>query len=115
MSEITASLSVLFAAVLAASAIRKLTHVASVVESYRRAGVPEHRLNLLATVLLAAAAGLVGGIVLPELGVLTAGCLILYFGTAIAFHVRNGDARHLVSPVAHLTLAFAVLFLHLAG
>jgi hypothetical protein len=114
MFEIAATLSVLFAAVLAASAIRKLTHAASVVESYRLAGVPEDRLNLLATILLAAAVGLLGGVVMRPLGLLTAGCLVAYFGAAISFHVRSGDRRHLASPVAHLAAAFVVLVLHVA-
>ncbi|MEW6224750.1 MAG: DoxX family protein [Chloroflexota bacterium] len=114
MWEITAAISILFAAVLAASAIRKLTHAPGVVTSYRLAGVPEERLNLLAAVLLAAAGGLVVGVALPPLGVLTAGCLVAYFGTAIGFHLRSGDVRHLPSPVAHLAVALAILALHVA-
>ena len=114
MWEITAATSVLFAAVLAASAIRKLTHAAGVVASYRLAGVPEERLNLLAAVLLAAAGGLGVGVALPPLGTLTAGCLVLYFGMATGFHIRSGDVRHLASPVAHLSVALVILALHIA-
>jgi hypothetical protein len=48
------------------------------------------------------------------LGLLTASCLVLYFGAAVSFHLRNGDWRHMASPVAHLATAFVVLVLHVA-
>lgn len=39
----------------------------------------------------AAAAGLVAGVWLPVLGILTTGCLVLYFLAAIGMHVRMRD------------------------
>lgn len=46
---------------------------------------------LMPPIKFAAAAGLVGGIWIPGLGLLTAGCLVLYFVLAITMHVRARD------------------------
>jgi uncharacterized membrane protein YphA (DoxX/SURF4 family) len=99
----------LLAALLAYSAVRKLSHAPDVVESYARAGVPEDRLNLLAVVLLAGAAGLVVGLFWEPLGIAAAGALAVYFLVACSFHVRNGDAIHLPTPLLMLVLAAVAL------
>jgi hypothetical protein len=99
------------AALLAYSAIRKLSHAPDVVESYARAGVAEDRLNLLAVVLLAAAAALVVGIFWEPLGTSAAGALVVYFLVACSFHLRHDDAAHLLTPLLMLVLAAAALVL----
>jgi uncharacterized membrane protein YphA (DoxX/SURF4 family) len=79
--------SALLAALLAFSAIRKLSHDPPVVQSYATAGVPESWLNTLAWVLLAGAAALMIGLAWGPLGVVAAGALLIYFGVAISFHL----------------------------
>jgi hypothetical protein len=101
----------LLAALLAFSAIRKLSHAPDVVESYARAGVREEWLNPFAIVLLAGASGLVAGLFWEPVGIAAAGALVAYFVVACAFHLRNGDAAHLATPLLMLALAAAVLSL----
>jgi hypothetical protein len=102
------------AAGLAYSAVRKLSHDAPVVASYAAAGVPEEWLDRLALVLLAAAAALLAGLVWAPLGIAAAGMLLAYFVVAISFHLRNGDAKHLPTPVATAALAAGALVLRVA-
>lgn len=52
---------------------------------------PRRYWKLLPAIKLAAAAGLVIGIWVPPLAVLTAAALVLYFLIAVSMHVRAGD------------------------
>jgi hypothetical protein len=110
----TVVISVVLAALLAFSAARKLSHDEEVVRAYARAGVPEDRLDHLALVLLAGAAGLLAGLAWPPLGVAAAAALVVYFLVAIAFHVRAHDVAHVATPVVVWLLAAAALALRLA-
>ena len=94
-----------------AAAARKLTHRAGVVAEYARVGVPEERLNHLALILLAGAAGLLLGLAWPPVGLAAAAGTVVYFLLAVAAHLRHGDAAHLAVPVAIELLAMAVLTL----
>jgi hypothetical protein len=114
MFAVTATVSGLLAALLAFSAINKLSHREDVVQSYARAGVPEGWLDLLAIVLLAGASGLVLGLFWAPVGVAAAAALVAYFAVAIAFHIRAGDQRHLPTPLVMEALATAALVLRLA-
>ena len=105
--------SLVLAALLVATAIRKLTHAPAVVATYRRVGVPEERLNLLAAVLLAGAAGLVVGLWWPPLGIAAAVGLVIYFLLAVGAHVRHRDLKPLPTPLVFLALSGAVLLLRL--
>jgi hypothetical protein len=96
------------------TAARKLSHRDAVVASYQRVGVPENRLNALATVLLAGAAGLVVGLWWPPVGVAAAVGLVCYFLLAVAAHVRAKDARNLPTPLVFLALACVALGVHLS-
>ena len=60
---------------------------------------------------LAAAAGLVAGIWVPVLGILTTGSLVLYFVIAIGMHVRMRDfGRTLfLNATGMLTICVATL------
>jgi len=49
------------------------------------------------------------------LGVAASAALIVYFALAIAMHLRAGDARGLVRPVAFEVLSVVVFALHLAS
>lgn len=106
--------SALLAALLATAAIRKLSHRPAVVQSYLRVGVPEERLNQLAVILLAGAAGVLLGLWWAPIGVAATAGVICYFAGAIGFHIRAGDARHLPTPFAFAVLAATALLLRLA-
>lgn len=110
----TTAVSLLLAALLLAVAIRKLTHAPAVVGSYRRVGVAGERLNLLALILAAGAAGLVAGLWWRPLGVAAAAGLVAYFVLAVAAHIRHRDLKPLLTPLAFLALSAAALTLDLA-
>ncbi len=103
----------LLAALLTASAFLKLSHRQQVVQGYARVGVPEDKLNALAFVLLAAAAGLILGLFWAPLGIAAASGVACYFAVAIAFHVRSRDIAHLAMPVFLDLMAIAALTLRL--
>jgi hypothetical protein len=109
----TVVVSVLLAAALAATALRKLGHRPDVVKAYARVGVPEDKLNALAAVLLAGAVGVLVGLAWPPVGVAAAIGLIGYFLVAVAFHVRAADLGNLPMPLIYEAMAVAVLVLQL--
>jgi hypothetical protein len=101
--------SVLLAALLVFTAVRKLSHRPEVVATYTRVGVPEDKLDYLAWILLAGAAGLIAGLAWRPVGVAAGIGLVVYFLLAIASHVRADDARNLPAPVVMELLAVASL------
>jgi hypothetical protein len=105
----------LLAMALVFSAIRKLSHRPEVVRTYVRVGVPEARLDHLAIILLAGAAGLVAGLFWAPIGLAAAVGVVVYFLLAIAAHVRAGDQEHLPTPVVIEGIALAALALRLAS
>jgi hypothetical protein len=114
MSVAAGIVSVLLAAILATAAIRKLSHRQPIVQSYVRVGVPEDKLDYLAIILLAGAAGLVLGLLWAPIGVAAAGGVIAYFVVAVAFHIRARDAKGMPTPVAIAAIAVIALALRLA-
>jgi hypothetical protein len=113
MAVATIAVSVLLAVLLVVTAARKLSHRAEVVATYRRVGVAEERLNLLAALLLAGAGGLVAGLWWTPVGVAAAAALVIYFVLAIGAHLRARDAANAPMPAVYLVLAGAALALHL--
>lgn len=111
----TAVVSVLLATLLVVTAVLKLGHRPAVVDMYRRVGVPEERLNLLAVLLLAGAAGLVVGLWWEPMGVAAAAALVVYFLLAIGAHLRARDNANVPMPALYLALSAAALTLHIAG
>jgi len=107
--------SVVLAALLAYSAITKLSHRERFVQGYVRVGVPEDKLDYLAIILLAGAAGLMLGLAWAPIGLAAAVGVTLYFLVAIAFHVRAHDTEHLPTPLVIAALAAAALALRLAA
>src|SRR4029453_14973415 len=105
MALAAALVSGLLALLCATSAVRKLSHSSAVVASYERAGVPEHRLNALAAVLLAAAGGLVAGIAWAPIGGAASAGLIVYFALAVVTHLRAEDREHVATPTVMFVLA----------
>jgi DoxX-like family len=111
MSTIAAVVTVLLAAILAFAAARKLTHREDVVAAYAKVGVPEDRLNQLACILLAGAAGLLLGLAWAPIGIAAAGGVVVYFLLAIAAHVRHRDIGNLPAPIAIEALAVTAVVL----
>jgi hypothetical protein len=114
MTTAATIVSALLAAVLAAAAVRKLGHREEVVASYERVGVPSERLDHLAFILLAGAAGLVLGLFWAPIGIAAGIGVIGYFALAIVAHIRHHDERHLPTPVAIELLAVTALTLRVA-
>ncbi len=110
----TVTVTVLLAALLMIAAVRKLTHQPHVVASYVKVGVPEDKLNHLAVILLAGAAGLILGLVWPPIGVAAGIGVVCYFVGAVAFHLRADDAKHLPTSLAYAGIAVVALVLRLA-
>ena len=110
----TAFVSAVLAALMSYAAARKLTHRPEVVESYRRAGVPEDKLDLLAIVLFVVAAGLLAGLIWPPIGLAAGAAALVYFAVAVGFHIRAGDARNLPTPLALAIMAAGATALQLA-
>jgi hypothetical protein len=109
---VTAVVSSVLAALLAFTAVRKLSHQDTVVADYRRVGVPENRLNALAVVLLAGATGLIVGLWWTPAGVAAGIGLVCYFVLAVAAHIRARDTGNLPVPLVYLALAVTALVLH---
>jgi hypothetical protein len=110
----TTIVSVLLAATLAYAAVRKLSHRPEVVQSYARVGVPEEKLDYLAVVLLAGAAGLIVGLFLAPIGIAAAIGVVCYFVLALAAHIRADDIANLPTPAVIEVVAVAALVLRLA-
>jgi DoxX-like family len=104
----------LLAALLSYAAVRKLGHSEPVVQSYARVGVPEDKLDCLAAILFAGAAGLTLGLVWAPIGVAAAIGVIAYFVLAVASHIRAGDTENLPTPAAILVIAVSALVLRSA-
>ena len=111
MFTATVIVTILLAALLVATAVRKLGGRAAVVATYARVGVPEHRLGQLAAILLAGAAGLLLGLLWAPLGIAAAAATAGYFLVAIGFHVRARDFGPIATPVVFELLAVAALVL----
>lgn len=74
----------------------------------------EDKLNYLALVLLAGAAGLILGLLWPPIGVAAAAAVTCYFVVAVAFHIRANDAENLPVPALIAVMAVTTLVLRLA-
>jgi hypothetical protein len=111
MFAVAATVSLLLASVLTYSAVRKLSHQPEVVQTYTRVGVPERKLDYLAAILLAGAAGLILGLFWAPIGVAAALGLVVYFLLAVGAHIRANDIEHLPTPVAIELIAASALAL----
>jgi hypothetical protein len=105
---------VIIAAVLAlsllASAALKLRRDPRVVESiHETVGVPMRFLPHLAALEIAAAVGLLIGLVWTPLGVAAAAGAVLYMIGAVIGHVRVKDTKGVANPLLPLALAIAAL------
>lgn len=62
-----------------------------IAQCFRNVGFPRRYWPLMPVIKFAATAGLLAGVWVPVLGLLTTGCLVLYFLVAIAMHIRMRD------------------------
>jgi xanthine/uracil/vitamin C permease (AzgA family) len=115
MSTAAAIVSALLAAILAAAAVRKLSHREEVVQTYIRVGVPRDKLDYLAYILLAGAAGLVLGLFWAPIGIAAGIGVVCYFVLAVVAHIRHHDERNLPTPLVIEALAVAALTLRVAS
>lgn len=110
-----AVVSSLLAALLTFAAVRKLSHRPDVVATYRRVGVSEDKLNYLALILLAGAAGLIVGLFWGPLGIAATVGVICYYLLAITAHLRHHDTGNVLTPIVIELLAVATLILRLSS
>jgi hypothetical protein len=95
MYSATAFVSAVLAALMSYAAARKVTHRPEVLESYRRAGVPEDKLDLLAIVLFVVAAGLLVGLIWAPIGIAAGAAALVYSWSRSAFtsaHAMRGTS-----------------------
>ena len=112
MFTATVIVSVILAAALTLSATMKLRRNPQVVESVHGVvGFPLEQLWVLASLELAAAAGLVIGLWVAPLGIAAATGSVAYFVGAIIAHLRVGDTKGAPSPAVPLALSIAALVL----
>jgi hypothetical protein len=105
----------LLAVLLAFAAVRKLSHRPAVVATYARVGVAEGKLNYLALILLAGAAGLLVGLVWAPLGIAATVGVICYFLLAITAHLRHRDIGNVLTPITIELIAVAAIILRLSS
>lgn len=110
----TVIVTVLLAGALAGSAYIKITRREPYVQGYVRVGVPMDKLNQLAALLIAGAAGLLLGLLWPPIGIAAAIGVILYFLLAVFSHVRADDVKNAPASAGLAAFAVVALILRLA-
>lgn len=98
-------ISALLIALLAFSAVMKLSGKPAVIESYAKVGVERKWLPLLAFILFVGAGGLLAGLWWTPIGVAAAAALVMYFSLALVAHAHHGDMAHAATPAVLLLLA----------
>lgn len=93
-------LSIILAALCAASAVGDFRAVPRVVESLEAVRCPPRLMPFLGAIKSAAAIGLIVGLAVDWLGTVTALCLSIYFLLAVLAHVRVKDRLAGTAPAA---------------
>lgn len=106
----TVIVSVLLAAMAAASGVGKLSKQPKLIESLTGLGVPMSWVPRLAAAELAGAAGLIIGLWVAPLGIAAAVGLVAYFVGAVVTHVKADD-RELIAPAVLAVVSVAALVL----
>lgn len=82
-----------------------LKPVAFIAQCFEDVHLPRRRWRLMPLIKFAAGAGLIAGIWIPGLGIVTTACLVLYFVVAISMHIRARDfGRNLFLNAAGMLL-----------
>lgn len=111
MSAVHLLVNLLTAAVIGAASVANLTGHDYPKRQADIMRVPRAWIRPLGTLLGAGALGLLAGLVVPVLGTLAAGGLVLYFIGAFGAHLRVGD-RHFAAWAGCFTLTVAALVLN---
>lgn len=92
-------------------AVLCLRPVPFIADCFERVELPRRLWPLMPVVKFAAAAGLVAGLWIPYLGLVTSACLVLYFVLAVGAHIRARDfGRNLfLNATGMLVICVAVL------
>ena len=110
-------LSIVLLVVLVASSVADFTHQPQIVATMERLGLPKNFEVVAGVVKVAAALGLLVGLVHGPhraqggLTVLTAWCLTAYFVIAVVAHLRAKDSAQETGPAVALVVVSAVLAL----
>lgn len=107
MTKPTFLITSLLIAVLSGTAIGKIKRAKPIRHNLQAVEVPRRHYNKLASVQVAGSLGLAAGLLFPPLGILTAACLVLYFGGAVLAHIRTKDPN--VVPSGFFMVLSAVL------
>lgn len=92
-------------------AILCLKPVAFIADCFERVHFPRRWWPLMPVIKFAAAAGLVAGLWIPYLGLVTSACLVVYFLLAIGAHLRARDIGRtlFLNATGMLVICVAVL------
>lgn len=82
-----------------------------IADCFRDVGWPQRLWWLMPVIKFAATVGLLAGIWIPVIGLVTSVCLVIYFVVAIAMHVRAHDLGRNLFLNASVMLAFCVTVL----
>lgn len=99
---------VVLAAISFADGLLCLKPAQFIAKCFRDVGWPQKWWWLMPIIKLAATAGLIAGIWVPVVGLLTSVCLVLYFVVAIAMHIRARDFGRNLFLNATVMLAICV-------
>jgi uncharacterized membrane protein YkgB len=80
-------------------------------EDMKRLNIPQSWLSTLGVLKGAGAVGLLTGLTMPKIGIVSGVCLVIFFLGAIGFTIRARFFAHLTYPLVWLVLAAASLAL----
>ncbi len=115
MFVITAILMLVLAGAVLAAGGSKVAKVPAMQQAATHLGFSMQTYQGIGGVEVLAGLGLLLGLFVSWLGVLTALCLVVFFGLAVGAHVRKGDGPQAFGPAAGLAvLSLIVLILRIA-
>ena len=109
MNTMTTIMALVLAAIAIVSAMGKLKKMPQVIESMTHVGVKPNQIPVLAYLEIAGALGLLIGIAVPLLGLVSAVALMLYFLGAVVAHIRVKDKFKDFGPALFLAVLFGIL------
>lgn len=116
MFVFTAILMLVLAAAVFAAGGAKVAQVPAMQQAATHLGFSMQTYRGIGGVEVLAGVGLIIGLFVGWLGILTALCLVVFFGLAVAAHLRKGDGPPAFAPAAGLAvLSLIVLILRIAS